>query len=79
MVDCIGFFGETVKTGSEFIGDKGYTFPVYYDTQNNAVGVYIAGSLPYTFFIDRDFDLYTYIPGMADSASLETCIGWILE
>ena len=79
MIDCIGFFGETLKTGSEFMADKGYTFPVYYDTQNNAVGVYVSGSLPYTFFIDRNFDLYTYIPGMADAETLEECIGLILK
>ena len=79
MIDCIGFFGETLQTGSEFMADKGYTFPVYYDTQNNAVGVYVSGSLPYTFFIDRNFDLYTYIPGMADAETLEECIGLILK
>lgn len=79
MVDCIGFFGETVESGSKFVSDQGYTFPVYYDTAHNALGVYISNSLPYTFFIDRNFDLYTYIPGMADAEVLEECIGMILK
>ena len=79
MVNYIGFFGETVESGHKFVTDNGYTFPVYFDTKYSAVSTYGINSIPQTFFIDRDFDLYTYIPGMASLESLETCIGWILE
>ena len=70
---------ETVESASAFIEEKGYTFPVYYDVNNEAVGTYIGYSVPYTFFIDRDFDLYVYIPGMASAADIDSCIQMILE
>lgn len=79
IVNCIGFFGDTVASASSYIESEGYTFPVYYDVNNEAVGTYIGYSVPYTFFIDRDFDLYVYIPGMASAADIDSCIQMILE
>lgn len=79
IVNCIGFFGDTVESAHAYIEGEGYTFPVYYDVDNDAVGVYIGNSIPYTFFIDRNFDLYTYIPGMTDAATLDQCINMILD
>ena len=43
---------ETVDTASAFIAQKGYTFPVFYDTQLDAAMTYSVYSLPATYFID---------------------------
>ena len=45
---------ETVDSASAFIAEKGYTFPVLYDTDSNAALTYGAYSLPTTYFIDAD-------------------------
>ena len=79
MVCFTGFSGKGIDYEQEYITDNGYTFPVYFDTKNSAVSKYGINSIPQTFFINSDFDLYTYIPGMASAESLETCIGYILE
>ena len=79
MVCFTSFSGKGIEYEQEYITDNGYTFPVYFDTKNSAVSKYGINSIPQTFFINRDFDLYTYIPGMASAESLEACIGYILE
>ena len=48
---------ETVESASSFIAEKGFSFPVYYDTDGTAFGTYGAYSgygLPATFFIDAN-------------------------
>lgn len=52
MVNMTDGSRETVKTASAFIEKKGYTFPVYYDTESNAAITYNVYSLPTTYFID---------------------------
>ncbi len=79
MVCITGFANRTAEHEQEFIKGLGYTFPTYYDTDQDALYTYGTTSLPLTYFIDRDFDLYTYIPGMADADTLEKCIGMILQ
>lgn len=79
MVAVVGFSKIGVSYEQEHIDQEGYTFPVYFDTDNQTQYLYGTSSLPKTFFIDRDFDLYTYIPGYASAELLETCIGYIIE
>ena len=79
MVCHVRFGNRTPAYEMNFIDGNGYTFPVYFDTKQEAVSAYYISGIPQTFFIDRNFDLYTYIPGMATAEALETCIGWILE
>ncbi len=55
MLDCVDGQRETVETGRAFIEQKGYTFPVFFDTQDQE-GAYTYGAtaLPSTLFIDRE-------------------------
>ena len=43
---------ETLDSAKSFIAEKGYTFPVFYDTKSDAATTYGAYSLPTTYFID---------------------------
>lgn len=53
MVDVAnGYRGESVEVASAFVAEKGYQFPVVYDTASSAADAYGAYSLPTTFFID---------------------------
>ena len=79
MVCHVGFNNTTPKYEQALLDSKGYTFPAYYDTKHEAVAAYGVNALPQTWFIDRAFDLYTYIPGMATAESLEYCIQLILN
>ena len=79
MVCHVGFANRSPSHEKSFIDKNGYTFPVYFDTHHDAVYSYGISGIPQTYFIDRYFDLYTYIPGMADYESLEYCIDLILK
>ena len=54
MVDLVDGFQETVQTGSKYISDQGFSFPVYYDTLAEAAYAYGIRAIPTTVFIDRD-------------------------
>lgn len=54
MVDLVDGQRETVETGSQHVEDQGFTFPVYYDTEQKADAAYGIMSIPMTLFIDGD-------------------------
>ena len=56
MVNCTGG-RETKSAATEFISDKGYTFPLYFDTGYKARNAYNVSGIPTTLFIDRDGNL----------------------
>ncbi len=51
MINVTDGQSETKEDAMEFIAEKGYTFPVYYDTDLSATYAYGAYSLPATGFI----------------------------
>lgn len=53
MVDLTDGVQETVTGAKEFIGEKGYTFPIYFDTEQQALTAYSAYSIPMTLFVDE--------------------------
>lgn len=79
MVCHVGFNNTTPAYEQKLLDSNGYTFPAYYDTSYEAVYAYGINALPQTWFIDREFDLYTRIEGMASAESLEYCIQLILQ
>ena len=74
MVDYIGFYGESVKSGQGYVDGQGYTFPVYFDTDHDAARTYGINSIPFTMFINEDFELYTYLRGMTNFETIEKYI-----
>ena len=68
---------ETVETASAFIAKKGYTFPVFYDTQYSAAIAYNVYSLPTTFFIDANGVGVAYASGAIDAETLQRGIDMI--
>ena len=45
---------ETVESAAAFIEEKGYTFPVYYDTDIDAAAKYGVNAVPVSYFIDAE-------------------------
>lgn len=68
---------ETLATAKKFIADKGYTFPVLYDTDTNAATVYSVYSLPTTYFVDADGNLVAHATGAIDAETLQRGIDMI--
>lgn len=68
---------ETMDSASAFIAEKGYTFPVLYDTDSNAALTYGAYSLPTTYFIDADGYAVAQATGAIDADTLQQGIDLI--
>lgn len=78
MIDCVDGERETQEMGESFIQKKGFTFPVYYDTEGNASSTYQVYSLPTSVFIDRDGIIIVYYPGGLTAEMLQQGIDLVL-
>lgn len=54
MVDLVDGRRETREKGKKFVQDQGFSFPVYFDTDQDAAYTYGITSIPSTLFIDKD-------------------------
>ena len=79
MVNMTDGSRETVDTASAFIAEKGYVFPVFYDSSYEAAIAYNAYSLPVTFFIDAEGHLVAQATGAIDADTLQTGIDMIYK
>lgn len=71
MLDVVDGARETKEKGMAFIQEKGFTFPVFFDTEMQGGNVFGVSSLPTTYFIDQDGYLVTYAQGMIDKETLQ--------
>ncbi|MBQ8662604.1 MAG: TlpA family protein disulfide reductase [Eubacterium sp.] len=63
MVNATDGSRETVDSAQAFIEDAGYSFPVYFDTTQEASMTFGAYSLPTTYFIDAAGQPIAYATG----------------
>lgn len=70
---------ETLDSAMEFIREKGYTFPVFFDVSGAAAYTYGARSLPTTMFIDAEGRFVTYAVGAIPEEILREGIRMITE
>ena len=68
---------ETVEKGKSHIEENGYTFPVYYDTEQSAAMAYGVTSIPQTYFIDKNGNVVSKANGMIDYETLKQGIEMI--
>lgn len=66
--------GDTVNSVKEFISEKGYTFPLYFDLEFDASTTYGVRSIPETVFINADGTLHGIRIGGFDKSILEDYI-----
>ena len=64
MLNCTYGQTETVESAAKYIRDAGYTFPVYYDTKQEAQYLYSIRSLPTTLFVDTEGNIAASQIGM---------------
>ena len=68
---------ETLSSAKAFISEKGYTFPVFYDTDSDAAMTYSVYSLPTTYFIDAEGHLIAQATGAISADTLQKGIDMI--
>lgn len=78
MIDDVDGKRETQAVGESFIQEKGYTFPVYYDTEGFAGYTYQVYSLPTSVFIDGEGYIVIYYPGPLTAEMLQQGIDFVL-
>lgn len=57
-----------------FLEDRGYTYPVLMDSSGNTFLQYGVSSYPTTFMIDRDGNVFGYVPGMLSFDMMESIV-----
>ena len=78
MVNLTDGSRETVETASDFITSAGYTFPVYFDTENsNAATTYGTYSIPVTYCFDAEGHAIAQGTGAVDRDTLQKGIDMI--
>ena len=70
MINVTDGYQETKEAALELTEEKGYTFPVYYDTELSATYAYGAYSLPATGFVDENGFFVTGQTGMISEEKL---------
>ncbi len=58
----------------KFINENGYTFPILFDETGEVFSAYGISSLPTTFMIDKDGNIYGYVPGMLTKDMMKNII-----
>ena len=78
MVDVTDGAQETVEKASAFIAERGFTFPVYYDTELQAASAYNTSGLPVTYFLDAEGYFVAWQQGMLTADTLQKGIDILL-
>lgn len=79
MVNVTDGVKETITDGKEYIADKGYTFPVYYDINFQASSTYGASSIPITYLIDADGNIAAYGMGTLNEEVIKSYLDGLVE
>lgn len=74
MVNLTDGAQETVSGVSDFVTEKGYHFPVYFDTDVDAAMTYSVYSIPATLFIDADSNIVASHMGAMSESTLRNYI-----
>ena len=69
---------ETVESASAFIEEKGYSFPVYYDTDIDAAMKYGVSAVPVSYFIDAEGYFVAWAQGALTADMLQQGMDMIL-
>ena len=62
--------GDTVEKAKSYIRQSGYTFPVLFDTQGNAMHTFGVDAFPTSFFLDKTGKPVGYVVGAISKATL---------
>ena len=69
---------ETVESASAFIAEKGYSFPIYYDTDIDAAMHYGVSAVPVSYFIDAEGRFVAWAQGAMNADMLQQGMDMLL-
>lgn len=70
---------ETEEKGIAHVRENGYTFPVYFDLQQQVAQTYPVRGLPMTYFVDADGNLAGSHNGVISEKQLQTSADMLLK
>jgi thiol-disulfide isomerase/thioredoxin len=70
MLDLTDGQRETVQKGAQYVKEQGFSFPVYFDTGQEAAYTYGIRAIPTTLFIDKDGYIVTGVQGAINGQTL---------
>lgn len=79
MIDAVDGQRETIELGKQYVADHGYTFPVYFDTEMEAVFSCGVRGFPATLFVNADGEVLLGWPGYLDGETLNDMIESMLK
>ena len=71
MVNVTDGYYETITSAKSFVAEKGFTFPVYFDTKSSATSAFDVNAYPQTFFIDAQGNIVAKARGAISLSNLE--------
>ena len=79
MVNLVDGSRETLETATDYITANGYTFPIYFDVNQDAAYTYTITSIPTTLFINAKGEIVASAVGAIDAEALKQGIRAISE
>ena len=77
LVNVGAAMDDSREQAEAYLAQEGYTLPVYYDLDFNAISAYGANAFPLTFFIDAGGNLSAYWKGQMTPQVLQTGLNLI--
>ena len=74
----VGAPRDTAESAWAFADENGYTFPVYFDTNNDGASAYGVRSIPMTVLVGADGEWLESHVGMLDSKALQSYMDILL-
>lgn len=71
LVNVGSAMNDTREKAESYLEEEGFTFPVYYDVDYQAITAYGINSFPFSFFIDAQGNVVTYGQGMLSASLLQ--------
>lgn len=78
MVNLTDGSRETLESAKAYVEEKGYTFPVYFDTESEAALTYSVRSIPATFFINKNGNLIARTVGQLNDEKFQNAMNMVL-
>ena len=79
MLDMLDFHKETKEQADQYVSEKGYTFPYYYDAGEKAADILHVQSIPGIYLVDKNQKVRKVILNFHDEAALEKELEEILK
>lgn len=71
MVNVTDGYYETITSAKSFVAEKGFTFPIYFDTKSSATSAFDVNAYPQTFFIDAQGNIVAKARGAISLSNLK--------